>query len=188
MEFAAQASNADAELVLAAQRGDRQAFARLYEENVTRVYRYLRARLSEPADAEDITAEVFIRAMQALPRYQERGAPFAAWLFRIAHNELVNFFKRRSRRPEAPLEMAVVASDDPAETALQRITFAEVQEVMGQLTDLQRQVLSLRFGAGLSIAETAAAMDRKEGAVKFLQHSAVQALSKRLEEQGPHGD
>ena len=73
-------------LVISAQRGDRDAFGRLYEANVERIYRYLLARLAEPADAEDVTAEVFMQAMKSLPSYKSRGTPLLAWLFRIAHN------------------------------------------------------------------------------------------------------
>lgn len=181
-EQAAEIAHPEAESVLAAQRGDKEAFARLYEENVDKVYRYLRARLNEPADAEDVTVEVFIKAMQALPSYQSRGAPFAAWLMRIAHNEMVNFVRKRARRRESSLEGVEVASDDPIDTALAMAASAEVRQAMQRLTDLQQQVLSFRFGSELSIQETARAMNRKDGAVKFLQHSALQALRRVLEE------
>lgn len=86
------------ELVLSAQQGDRNAFAQLYEANVEKVYRYLLSRLSEPADAEDVTAEVFINAMRSLPSYRSKGTPLIAWLFRIAHNQAVNHLKKNARR------------------------------------------------------------------------------------------
>lgn len=168
------------DLVRSARRGDREAFARLYETNLERVYRYLLGRLGQPSDAEDVTAEVFIRAMQALPSYKPKGVPFIAWLFRIAHNQAVNHMKKKARRREAPLMDTATAPDDPAEVALRQVASDEVYRAMNQLTDLQRQVLSLRFGGQLSIAETAKAMKRSEGAVKFLQHSALQALRRAL--------
>ena len=177
----------EAGLVRAAQLGDREAFAQLYEGNVGRVYSYLLTRMSKPADAEDITADVFIKAMQGLPSYRHRGAPFAAWLLRIAHNEMVNLFKKQARRRETPIEPAssvAVAADDPAHTALSRVAGDEVRQAMKGLTDLQQQVLGMRFGAELSIAETAEAMGRSEGAVKFLQHSALHALQGRLTVEG----
>ena len=176
--------NPEPTLVSAAQRGDREAFARLYEENIDKVYRYLRARLNEPADAEDVAAVVFIKAMQGLPSYQDRGAPFVAWLLRIAHNEMVSFVRKRSRRREASLEGVDVASDDPTDLVLAMVESTEVRRAMKQLTDLQQQVLALRFGSELSIQETVTAMNRKDGAVKFLQHSAVQALRRALEAEG----
>lgn len=169
------------ELVRAAQQGDREAFGRLYEANVERVYRYLLARLPEPADAEDVTAEVFVRAMNALPSYRARGVPFIAWLFRIAHNEAVNYLKKRERRREAPLPELLPDPDDTAEEAVKRVRFDEVSRAMEHLTDLQRQVISLRFASQLSIAETAKVMQRSEEAVKFLQFSALRALRRVLE-------
>ena len=175
------------ELIRAAQRGDRDAFARLYEVHVERVYRYLLGRLGQSADAEDITAEVFVRAMRALSSYKAKGRPFIAWLFRIAHNQAVNFLKKRARRREVPLLETAVVSDDPEEAALRQVMLSEVSQAMQGLTDLQREVLTLRFGAELSITETAKAMDRSVEAVKFLQHSALRALWRLLEEQEERG-
>ena len=175
------------ELVRAVQRGDREAFAQLYEMNVKRVYHYLLGRMGEPADAEDVTAEVFIRAMEALPKYKSKGIPFIAWLFRIAHNQAVNYMKKRTRLMEIPLLDTVAASDDTEEVALQQVTSKEVSRAMGDLTDLQQQVLSLRFAGELPISETAKVMKRSEGAVKFLQHSALRALRRILVQQGKSG-
>ncbi|MFQ5860632.1 MAG: RNA polymerase sigma factor [Dehalococcoidia bacterium] len=171
------------ELVRAAQRGDQEAFARLYEGNADRVYNYLLGRMAQPADAEDITAEVFLRAMKALSSYKPKGVPFVAWLFRIAHNQALNYMKQQTRRKEVPLLDTVIASDDPAEVAVSRVTSNEVSRAMSGLTDLQREVLSLRFAGQLSIAETAKAMKRSEEAVKFLQHSALRALQRILAQQ-----
>ena len=108
-----------------------------------------------------------------------------AWLYRIAHNQAVNLIKKRSRRPENSLEDVVaLSSDDPEREALDRASFAEAERAMDGLTPLQRQVLSLRFAAELSIAETGKIMKRSQGAVKFLQFSALQALRRNLEQQG----
>ena len=171
------------ELVRAAQRGQRDAFARIYETHVDRVYRYLLSRLGQPADAEDVTAEVFIRAMKALPSYRPRGTPLMAWLYRIAHNQAVNWVKTRSRRRENGLDdVAAASSDDPEREALDRASFAEAERAMDQLTPLQRQLLSLRFAGELSIAETGKIMKRSQGAVKFLQYSALQAMRRNLEQ------
>ena len=176
-------------LVVSAQRGDRDAFAQLYEATVERVYRYLLHRLGEPADAEDVTAEVFMQAMKALPSYKSRGTPLMAWLFRIAHNQAVNYMKKRARRKELPLIETVAAYEGPEEEVLEQVRLEEVVQAMGALTDLQRQVLNLRFAADLSIAEVATVMSRKEGAVKFLQYSALRALRRvwSQQEAGSHG-
>ena len=175
------------DLIRAAQRGNRDAFARLYEVHVERVYRYLLGRLGESADAEDVTAEVFVRAMRALPSYRGKGRPFIARLFRIAHNQAVNYLKRRARRREVPLLETAAVSDDPEEAALRQVMLSEVSQAMQGLTDLQREVLTLRFGADLSITETAEAMKRSVEAAKFLQHSALRALRRLLGEQEERG-
>ena len=176
-------------LVRSAQQGDRDAFAQLYEANVERIYRYLLARLTEPADAEDVTAEVFMQAMKSLPSYKSRGTPLIAWLFRIAHNQAVNYMKKRARRKETLLMETAAAYDSPEEEVLEKVRLGEVHEAMGALTDLQRQVLDLRLAADLSIAEVARVMNRKDGAVKALQFSALRALRRvsSLQEAVSHG-
>lgn len=168
------------DLVLAAVGGDREAFARLYEANVSRVYRYLYSRMRSQADAEDVTAEVFIKAMRALPSYRAGNTPFVAWLLRIAHNEMVNYLRKKARRSEVPINGDELLSDDPADMALASVKAGEVRLAMGSLTDLQRQVLALRFSSELSINETAQAMHRSVQAVKFLQHSALKALQRTM--------
>lgn len=175
------------DLIRAAQKGGRDAFARLYEVHVERVYRYLVGRLGQSADAEDVTAEVFVRAMRALPSYREKGRPFIAWLFRIAHNQAVNYLKKRARRREVPLVETAAVSDDPEEAALRQVMLSEVSQAMQGLTKLQREVVTLRFGSDLSINETAKAMNRSVEAVKFLQHSALRALRRLLGEQEERG-
>jgi len=167
-------------LVRAAQKGDRKAFSQLYEANADRVYRYLLGRVNQPADAEDVTAEVFIRAIEALSSYRDQGVPFVAWLLRIAHNTSVNHVKKQYRRHELPLLDISNISDDPVDEAVARATALEVAKAMNDLTDLQRRVISLRYTKQFTIAETAQEMERSESAVKFLQHSAIRALRRIL--------
>ena len=176
------------ELVSSAQRGDREAFARLYEANVERVYRYVLTRTGDSTDAEDVTSEVFIRAMNGLRSYKRSGVPLIAWLYRIARNESVNYMKKRARRGETPVQDQITAPDNPEESALSQVAYSEVVQAMDDLTDLQREVLSLRFAGELSIAEAAKAMDRSEEAVKFLQHSALRAMRRILDRQKGGGD
>lgn len=171
------------QLISSAQRGDRQAFASLYEMNVDRVYHYLLGRMAEPADAEDVTAEVFIRAMKSLPKYKDQAVPFVAWLFRIAHNLWVNHLKKQGTRRETVLEDTVPASNDPAEEALKRVAANEVLGAMESLTELQQEVLRLRFAGQLTIIETATVMDRSQASVKSLQFSALRALRRVLPSQ-----
>ena len=167
-------------VIRAAQAGDREAFALLYEAHVDRVYHYLLRRMGQPADAEDVTAEVFIRAMKALESFEIRGAPFVAWLLRIANSMAFYQMKKQSRRREVPLQDNLSGGNDPADLALNQVASEEVSRAMQGLTALQRQVMTLRYMAQLSIAETAAKMERTEGAIKFLQHSAIRALQRTM--------
>jgi RNA polymerase sigma-70 factor (ECF subfamily) len=173
-------------LVRNAVRGDREAFAALYEQNVERVYRYVLSRLGDAADAEDVTAEVFIRAMKAISSYTPRGVPFIAWLLRIAHNQTVNHVQQRTRRRESPLPEGDItpSTEDVEEIALRQAVSGELSRAMLELTDLQQQVLQLRFANELSVAETATAMNRSPEAVRFLQYSALKALRRTLERAG----
>ena len=173
------------DLIAAARDGSRDAFAQLYETHVDRVYAYLLSRLRQASDAEDVTAEVFIRAMKGLKGYKHQGKPFIAWLIRIAHNEAVNYMKKRARRQEVPIVEVASKSDGPEELTLRKASAGEIAEAMEGLTELQRGVLQLRFAAELSIEETAESMDRTEGAVKFLQFSALRALRRVLERRRP---
>ena len=156
-------------------------FSQLYEQYCERVYRYVVLRVGNSFDAEELVAETFLRAWKGLPSYQPRGAPVAAWLFRIAHNLVVDHLRRASRRPTAPL-----ADDEPTPggnseyEATIRLTFDELKRAITRLTEPQRQVIGLRFGAGLSLVEVARAMGRSQSAVKSLQHGALVALRRAI--------
>lgn len=174
----------DTELITRAQDGSADAFGELYERHAPAILRYLYAHLDSRLDAEDLTGEVFLRAWQALPKYTERGIPFLAFLFRIARNALIDHY-RRSRPPETS------ASDDygltledlnpgPAEVIGDRIEHEELINIMGQLREDYRTVLTLRFISELSPDETAQIMQRSPGAVRVLQHRALNALRSLL--------
>jgi RNA polymerase sigma-70 factor, ECF subfamily len=169
-------------LVAQAQQGDRRAFAQVYEHLFDRVYRYMLLRVGVPEEAEDLTQEVFVRVWEALTRYQPRGLPFGAWVFRIAHNLVVDRYRRQGERGAAPLDTAssLAGSHDPAEEASTRLDVQRLHALLGHLTELQRQVVLLRFVAGMSIQETARALNKKEGAVKALQHAALENLRRLL--------
>lgn len=174
-------TSSEATLIHQAQQGDAQAFGRLYDDYAERVYRYFAFRLRDAMEAEDLTAETFIKAWQHLRNYRARTAPFSAWLFRIAHNVLVDHWRRRARRATVPLDQAVaVANGTAAKAFAQTLSRADLERGMTQLTDLQQQVLTLRFIVGCSIAETARVMRRGEEAVKDLQHKGLVALRRIL--------
>jgi RNA polymerase sigma-70 factor, ECF subfamily len=182
---ALQSQDFENDLIAAAKDGSRDAFAQIYETHVDRVYAYLLSRLRQASDAEDVTADVFIRAMKGLNKYKPQGKPFIAWLIRIAHNESVNYVKKRARRQETPIVEVPSDSDGPEELTLQKASAGEIVDAMEDITELQREVLQLRFAAELSIDETAESMDRTAGAVKFLQFSALRALRRVMEGRRP---
>lgn len=166
------------DLVAQAQQGNVQAFAQVYEQLFDRVLRYMLLRVGDQSEAEDLTQEVFVRIWEALPRYRPKGIPFLAWVFRIAHNLVVDRYRRIRGTEPVPLETAfgLAGTSDPAEGALASLDAQRLQAALAQLTELQRQVLLLRFGAGMSIQETARVLKKSEGAVKALQHAAVESL------------
>jgi len=168
-------------LVKRAQQRDTAAFAAIYEEYVDRVYRYILLRVGTRVDAEDLTEQVFLKALESIDSFKWRGAPFGAWLFRIAQNLVVDFVRRKSRRQTSPLEeWEGVATGDPESAVELKLSIEETVAAVARLTEAQRQVIALRFGAGLSIAEAAGAMGKSEGAVKALQHSALVSLRRIL--------
>jgi RNA polymerase sigma-70 factor (ECF subfamily) len=172
----------DEELVRAAQRGDVAAFGQVYERYFDKVYSYLSFKVGNPTEAEDLAGQVFLKAMESLRGYKWTGVPFQAWLFRIAHNLMVDNLRRRSKRTSEPLDEALPdrrPHADPEERLAEKLTRQGLIEAVERLTELQRQVIHLKFAAGLSNAEVAQIMGKTEGAVKALQHAALQALQRQ---------
>lgn len=175
-------------LVRAAQEGNLAAFGQVYEAYYLRVYRYAAARVGQGAEAEDVAQEVFLKALNSLHKFKFSGPPFAAWLFRIAHNLIIDRARHvkaasaATSGPPADLDQAlgVAGNENVEEQALLSLDMEALREALGKVTKLQRQVIELRFIAGLSLAETAGVMGRKENAVKALQHSALGALRRLL--------
>ncbi|MBI3978592.1 MAG: sigma-70 family RNA polymerase sigma factor [Chloroflexi bacterium] len=175
----------DERLVRQTQEGDPEAFGALYEQYFGRIYRYAAFKLGDPPEAEDVTEQVFLRALESIGKYEHRGLPFSAWLFRIAANLVVDVVRRRQRRPAVPLDDTIVSwFPDPAVTVELALDVEAVAVAYRQLTDLQQQVIGFRFVAGLSVAETAAALGRTEGAIKAAQHGALASLQRRLQPGG----
>ena len=167
-------------LVLSAKKGDPLSFGKLYDLFYTKIFRYVAYKVGNREDAEDITAEVFIRMLKSINSFSFQGHPFSSWLFRIARNMVVDYFRKNSRRKTAPLETAgSIQETESLEIDYQLdldIEMSNISESIKTLTDLQQEVISLRFAGGLSIKETASAVGRKENAVKALQHSAIKKL------------
>ena len=164
-----------------AARRDPSQFAPLYEVHFELVYAYLARRVRERAEVEDLTAEVFRKALDGLRGFEWRGAPFAAWLLRIAANALIDRARSAQRTPPlaAADEGEQVAAVDA--DALER---AGLFRLVAELPDDQRRVIELRFAGERSIREIAAALGRTEGAVKQLQLRALQTLRKRMRKDG----
>jgi len=170
------------ELIRRAQQGDQEAFAELYEEHFDPIYRYILMRVRDRAEAEDLTQQVFLSALEALPSYKWRGAPFSTWLFRIAHNRVIDY-RRKMTRFKSSSEAGLISTEpDPATAAEREMELARIQRVLKELTPLQQEVIGLRFTGGLSTAEVAQVMRKSEGAIKALQHSALVTLRKKLQE------
>jgi RNA polymerase sigma-70 factor (ECF subfamily) len=172
----------EARLIERALRGDSAAFEALYRAHVRAVYRFLRMQVGDDALAEDLTQDVFVAAYRGLRTFRE-GLPFGPWIMTIARHQLVNHHRHRSRRPTAePLpETGLAAPAEDSDWAW-AVGAEGLNAALGRLTRLQRQVLGLRFGAELSIRETAASMHRSENAVKNLQFKALAALRRSLDE------
>jgi len=168
-------------LVANAKRGDSQAFGQLFDEYAGPIHRFIASRVNSPSDAEDLTQLVFVKALEALPRYEVRGIPFGGWLFRLARNAIID--QIRTRRDHLPRVTALTRETDdagPEARAALRDDLDRVAQALTELTDDQREVIELRFFAGLSVLETAVAMGRQEGTVRGLQFRAFAAHRRSL--------
>lgn len=170
-------------LVDRAREGDAEAFGALYDRFQPEILRYLLVRTRDREVAEDLAQQVFLKAWQAIPRYQHRGAPFRAWLYRMAHNQMVDHF--RTSRPTTDLEGVDLPEDAEAE---ERVLTAETHDVLRgaleRLSEDHRQVLVLRFLMEKSAREIGEIMNRKEVTVRGLQMRALQALRREIESTG----
>jgi RNA polymerase sigma-70 factor (ECF subfamily) len=168
-------------LVAEAQQGDLQAFASIFDAYHVPVYRFVASRVGNPSDAEDLTQLVFVKALEALPRFAARGIPFGGWLFRLARNTVIDHV--RTRREHSELEAVTErATEDagPEAVAVIRDDLKAVAAALEDLTEDQREVIALRFFAGLSAREAAEAMGRQEGTIRGLQFRAIGALRRSL--------
>jgi RNA polymerase sigma-70 factor (ECF subfamily) len=168
-------------LVEASRGGDGEAFGQLFDHFHGPLYRYIASRVQRPSDAEDLTQLVFVKALEALPRYESRGIPFGGWLFRLARNTVIDFV--RTRHEHAELDAIGERRDGeagPDDIAVFREDMNAVAAALAALTDDQREAISLRFFGGLSAREAAEAMGKQEGTVRGLQFRAIAALRREL--------
>ncbi len=168
-------------LVRRAQQRDEEAFATLYEEYFDKIYRYVTLKIGDRVEAEDLTQQVFIKALNSISSFKWRGIPFSAWLFRIAHNQVVDYFRKKKKYTTVSLDESLAGSDiDPQLAAERKLDIEQILVATKRLTDAQREVISLRFASELPIAEVAKIMGKSQGAIKALQHSAIAALRREL--------
>ncbi len=168
-------------LVRQAKRGDKEAFARLYEEHFDKIYRYSVLRIGDRTEAEDVTQQVFLKALQSISSFNWKGTPFAAWLYRIAHNQVVDYLRKKAKQQVTDFDESRTSSvDNPQKMAEHSADVEQLFIATRQLTKAQREVISLRFAGGLSVAEVAKIMGKSQGAIKALQHSGILALRRVL--------
>ncbi len=173
----------DASLVTLA-KTDKAAFGELYERYVTRIYNYIYYRTSNHHESEDLTAKVFMRAMGHIKNYDERGVPFSAWLYRIAHNLVANWHRDRQRRKIIPLDEFMTKrhhADMPEEVAEGQEEKQQLLDSIRKLPEDRQQLLILKYVERLSNAEIGKIMDRTEGAVKSLYYRTLSALRETLD-------
>ena len=168
-------------LVTGAQRGDAWAFGMIFDHYHESIYRFIASRVHRPSDAEDLTQHVFVKALEALPRYESRGIPFGGWLFRLARNAVIDHVRTRHEHAELDSIIEWAHGDaGPDEIAVVRQELDAVGVALASLTDEQREAIELRFFAGLSAREAAEAMGKQEGTVRGLQFRAIAALRRQL--------
>ncbi len=183
----------DTEALARARAGDKEAFGILYQRYVQRIYSYIYYRVGHPQEAEDLTARVFYRAMQHIHRYEERGLPFSAYLYRIAHNLVANWHRDQSRRKEIALEDTAwnppTANDPhPEHRLIHAEEEAQLLDAIRRLPPDRQELLILKFVDRLSNAEIGQILGRSEGAIKSLYHRTLIALRAELKAQNQEKD
>jgi RNA polymerase sigma-70 factor (ECF subfamily) len=169
----------DKDVVAQASMGDKVAFGELYERYVGRIYSYIYYRTGNQFDAEDITSRVFYRAMRHIGNYQDRGLPFSAWLYRIAHNLVANWHRDNSRKKEIPLDESFIVrylGEHPETALLKSEEQDHLLRVIRQLPPDRQQLIILKFVEHLPNAEIGSIMGRTEGAIKSLYHRTLLSL------------
>ena len=173
------ASKSESELISQASQGDSEAFGVLYEKYIDQIYNYIYYRTSNGDDAEDLCSRVFIRALRHIERYEDRGYPFSAWLYRIAHNLIVNWYRDRERTDEVPLadQYPPPTINGSVEDRIEiRDENNQLMKVINSLPEDRKELLVLKHVDGLTNLEIGQIMDRTEGAIKALYHRTLESL------------
>jgi RNA polymerase sigma-70 factor (ECF subfamily) len=160
--------------------------AALYESYYDRIASYAFVRLGNQVDAEDLAGEVFLKALESLNSYKERGVPMQAWLFKIAHNLIVDHFRKLAKQKTVSIDtVQVKAESDLEEQAMAGLEVAKVVDAMNKLTEPQRKVIELRFFGELTSEEAGHVLNKRAGAVRELQSAAIKTLRNLLDKEPP---
>lgn len=170
-------------LVQRACQGDGEAFGRLYDLHLDTVYRYVYYKVNGAAEAEDLTAQIFLKAWEAMPRYRWREIPFSHWVMRLARNAVIDHY--RTAKPRGELDEGLVSQEpDPQGEYLHGESLRGLEASIRRLPEDQRTVIVLRFIEEMDYAQVAEIMGKSQGALRVIQHRALAALRKILEQEG----
>lgn len=170
------------ELIQRAQNRDKEAVGMLYDAYAPVVFRYVSYRVESDMVAEDLTADVFLRMLHALPQYQFTGAPFGAWLFRIANNRVADFYREtKARWTEAIPDDYKIDDTDPLNRLAKEEERRHLRRALQALSEDFQNIILLRFMKEMSYGEVATVIGKSEGAVRVMQHRALKALAAELE-------
>jgi RNA polymerase sigma-70 factor (ECF subfamily) len=174
------------ELIKRAKKGESECFGRLYDHYLPQIYRYVLLKVTNRQEAEDLTHEVFLSAWQNLRGYRHRGFPFSSWLYNIARNRVIDFY--RTRKIHTSLDNLDENLVKTVSAVAQEVDFSldweKIKAALKYLTEEQRDVVVMRFVEDLSHQEIAAALNKSEGAVRLIQHRAIQSLKNILGDYG----
>ncbi len=173
-------------LIKEAQSGKAEAFGKLYDDHISRIYRFILLKVSRKTDAEDITHQVFLSAWQNIRSYKIQGNPFSSWLYKIAHNAVIDFY--RTQKKDVSIEL--VSEDSFAhlpeleEEVDKGMRLIEIRHALAQLKEDEQSALIMKFVDELSNKEIADILKKTEGAVRVMQHRALKQLKKIINESG----
>ena len=167
-------------LIIRAKTRDPEALAEIYQRYHAGIYRYIYHRVQDVELAEDIAAEVFVRMLEQIDRFEDRGWPISAWLYRIARDRSIDVLRRQRKRATVPIQPWHSQADGPEAAVLRSMERDEIRPLLDGLTSDQRRVIELRFWGEMDIQTTASKLGRTEGAIKALQHRAVDTLNRLI--------
>ena len=178
-----EATTYDVNALKRAQEGDVNAVAELYDRFQPAIFRYVRARIYDHQTAQEVTGDVFLRMVEGLPNYRVMDVPFLAWLYRIAHNQVVNHIRKEAHQPMEPLDAAALlahADGNPTFLVEQKLELERILRALERIDAQQREVLILRFLVEMPLKDVADALGKTVAAVKTLQHRGTLALQVAL--------